>query len=485
MGDNLGHFVVLQEEIFEQMPTERLASFGDVYHVMLSAYTFSCKCACSYQEEEEYKELAEIIVRNELAEILNCDYQKGWHICANRLPRLPKVPTSGPTTRHPQRHSEAPAILSRLPTPCAIRQFRFSPWNTQFLPVRHPLTEARWAEVPERQCHFSLLAPRHTPSGSCSIQRPTQFKFVHFRLQPGRRAQLRPLKGGARGDAGEYWRVSCTGATPIAGRFTPGTFMNHIQEAFREPRFLVITDPRGDHQPLTEASYVNLPTIALCNTDSPLWYVDIAIPCNNKGAHSVGLMWWMLAREVLRVRGTIFCEQPWEVMSDLYFYRDPEEIEKEEQVAAEKAVTKEEFQGEWTALAPEFTAAQPEVAEWSEDFLTLIFHTVEQKCNRSNGIQVSVAKFAVTLEVSLLILKNFLRATFFTSTWVKDVVVKEAAEGRRIPILVQMRCYPHVWDTKAEAALAAGVEWLCVNGHPAMMTLTLESDRFEPLCFVA
>ncbi|XP_054585326.1 40S ribosomal protein SA-like [Eptesicus fuscus] len=160
--------------------------------------------------------------------------------------------------------------------------------------------------------------------------------------------------------------AAATGATPIARRFTPGTFTNQIQAAFREPRLLVVTDPRADHQPLTEASYVNLPTIALCNTDSPLRYVDIAIPCNNKGAHSVGLMWWMLAREVLRMRGTISREHPWEVMPDLYFYRDPEEIEKEEQAAAEKAVTKEEFQGEWTAPAPEFTAAQPEVADWSE-----------------------------------------------------------------------------------------------------------------------
>ena len=80
----------------------------------------------------------------------------------------------------------------------------------------------------------------------------------------------------------------------------------------------------------------------------------------------MGLMWWMLAREVLRMRGTISREHPWEVMPDLYFYRDPEEIDKEEQAAAEKAVTKEEFQGEWTAPAPEFTAAQPEVADWSE-----------------------------------------------------------------------------------------------------------------------
>jgi hypothetical protein len=37
-------------------------------------------------------------------------------------------------------------------------------------------------------------------------------------------------------------------------------------------------------------------------------------------------MWWMLSREVLRMRGTISREHPWEVMPDLYFYRDPEEV---------------------------------------------------------------------------------------------------------------------------------------------------------------
>ncbi|KAK2119928.1 hypothetical protein P7K49_001314 [Saguinus oedipus] len=160
--------------------------------------------------------------------------------------------------------------------------------------------------------------------------------------------------------------AAATEATPIAGCFTPGTFTNQIQAAFREPRLLVVTDTRADHQSLTEASYVNLPTIALCNTDSPLCYVDIAIPYNNKGAHLVGLMWWMITWEALHLCDTISCEHPWEVMPDLYFYRDPEEIEKEEQAAAEKAVTKEEFQVEWTAPAPEFTATQPEVADWSE-----------------------------------------------------------------------------------------------------------------------
>ncbi|KAJ8779381.1 hypothetical protein J1605_012670 [Eschrichtius robustus] len=58
----------------------------------------------------------------------------------------------------------------------------------------------------------------------------------------------------------------------------------------------------------------------------------------------------MLAREVLRMRGTISREHPWEVVPDLYFYRDPEEIEKAEQAAAEKAVTKEEFQGDMGSI---------------------------------------------------------------------------------------------------------------------------------------
>ncbi|KAH9365362.1 small ribosomal subunit protein uS2-like [Haemaphysalis longicornis] len=146
--------------------------------------------------------------------------------------------------------------------------------------------------------------------------------------------------------------ASFTGATPIAGRFTPGTFTNQIQAAFREPRLLVVCDPRADHQPVTEASYVNLPVIAFCNTDASLRYVDIAIPCNNKSQHSIGLLWWMLTREVLRMRGSILRDLPWEIMVDLFFYRDPEETEKEEQaqqVAPERAAVKD---------APEYSSEQ-------------------------------------------------------------------------------------------------------------------------------
>ena len=125
-----------------------------------------------------------------------------------------------------------------------------------------------------------------------------------------------------------------TGAQCIAGRFTPGTFTNQITKQFKEPRLLIVTDPRVDSQAIKEASYVNMPVISFCDSDSPLAYVDCAIPGNNKAKLSIGYLYWLLAREVLRLRGTIDRETDWDIPVDLFFYREPEELEKSEDVQA-------------------------------------------------------------------------------------------------------------------------------------------------------
>ncbi|CAG8500111.1 4617_t:CDS:2 [Ambispora gerdemannii] len=127
--------------------------------------------------------------------------------------------------------------------------------------------------------------------------------------------------------------ASYTHAQAISGRFTPGTFTNYNTRSFKEPRLIIVTDPRTDHQAIKEASYVNIPVIALADTDSPLRFVDVAIPTNNKAKHSIGLIYWFLAREVLRLRGTIPRDQSWDVMVDMFFYRDPEEAEKEAEIS--------------------------------------------------------------------------------------------------------------------------------------------------------
>nr|P46770.1 RecName: Full=Small ribosomal subunit protein uS2; AltName: Full=40S ribosomal protein SA; AltName: Full=Laminin-binding protein p40; Short=LBP/p40 [Echinococcus granulosus]AAB68315.1 laminin-binding protein [Echinococcus granulosus] len=112
-----------------------------------------------------------------------------------------------------------------------------------------------------------------------------------------------------------------TGTTSVPGRFTPGAFTNQIQSGFKEPRLLIVCDPKGDHQPVREGSAVNIPVIGFCNTDSPLQCVDIGIPCNND-KYSIALMLWMLAREVRRIWGLDPRSQPGDVIMDLFLMRE-------------------------------------------------------------------------------------------------------------------------------------------------------------------
>jgi len=125
--------------------------------------------------------------------------------------------------------------------------------------------------------------------------------------------------------------ASFTGAMPMAGKYIPGTFTNQITKKFCEPQILVCQSPVGESQAITEASYMNVPVIAFCNSDSHLRNVDVAIPCNTNGKEAIGTCWWMLCRQLLKFRGKIPAHLDWDVMPDLFFYRDLDEVQEEEQ----------------------------------------------------------------------------------------------------------------------------------------------------------
>jgi len=122
-----------------------------------------------------------------------------------------------------------------------------------------------------------------------------------------------------------------------AARWAPGVLTNHMTKQFQEPRLMIVVDTFADRKAIIEASYMNVPVIALVNANSSLQYVDVAIPGNNKSTSSISMIFWMLAREVRILNGQLMRDEDWEVPVDLFYYKDLSQPEN--QVVPEKVNT--------------------------------------------------------------------------------------------------------------------------------------------------
>ena len=101
------------------------------------------------------------------------------------------------------------------------------------------------------------------------------------------------------------------GARHIVGRFIPGTLTNPLLRTYIEPQIIFVTDPQADNQALSEAISSNMPVVGICDTNNNLCNVDLCIPANNKGRRSLALIYWLLAREVLKARG-VMDDETWQ-----------------------------------------------------------------------------------------------------------------------------------------------------------------------------
>jgi len=128
--------------------------------------------------------------------------------------------------------------------------------------------------------------------------------------------------------------TEAVGGKAVTGRFLPGTITNPNFPGYYEPEVLIVTDPAIDLQAIQEGVKMRTPIVALCDTSNETFSLDVIIPVNNKGRKSLSMVYWLLAREILKNRGTI---KEYEE-----FKYKPEDFESKEKERAE-----EEFQSDY------------------------------------------------------------------------------------------------------------------------------------------
>lgn len=93
------------------------------------------------------------------------------------------------------------------------------------------------------------------------------------------------------------------GGMAVTGRFIPGMLTNQNLANYIEPEVVFVTDPIGDAQVVKEAVQSGIPIVALCDTNNMTSFIDLVIPTNNKGRKALSMIYYLLTREMLRLKG--------------------------------------------------------------------------------------------------------------------------------------------------------------------------------------
>ncbi|NYZ60790.1 30S ribosomal protein S2 [Candidatus Micrarchaeota archaeon] len=139
-----------------------------------------------------------------------------------------------------------------------------------------------------------------------------------------------------------------TGVDIIKGRFIPGTMTNIKLPLFKEPKIMLVCDPKGEAEAVREASRMGIPIIALCDTDNNTGFIDWVVPTNNKGRKALALVFYLLTRELMMGQGKISGYDQFGYKLE-YFERF--EDERTEEIA--KTIEAEEAKPAETDLLPE------------------------------------------------------------------------------------------------------------------------------------
>ena len=95
------------------------------------------------------------------------------------------------------------------------------------------------------------------------------------------------------------------GARVFAGRYPPGILTNPRLDNYIEAKVMLAVDSGPDRNAVVDSMKMGIPIVAICDTNNQSNNIDLVVPSNNKGKKSLGLFFWILAREYLRNRGIL------------------------------------------------------------------------------------------------------------------------------------------------------------------------------------
>ena len=107
-----------------------------------------------------------------------------------------------------------------------------------------------------------------------------------------------------------------TGSKVFAGRYPPGILTNPNLENFMEVKVMLVTDSWPDRNAINDAIKIGIPVIALCDTNNQSNNIDLVVPCNNKGKKSLGLFFFVVAKEYLKARKIIKTDEEFKYTID-------------------------------------------------------------------------------------------------------------------------------------------------------------------------
>ncbi|MBT6956314.1 30S ribosomal protein S2, partial [archaeon] len=94
-----------------------------------------------------------------------------------------------------------------------------------------------------------------------------------------------------------------TGVRTYTKKYPSGVLTNTVLDDFIETKMVVICDPWLDKNALKDAKNIRIPVAAICDTNNHTADCDVVMIGNNKSNKSMGLFFWLMAREYMKAHG--------------------------------------------------------------------------------------------------------------------------------------------------------------------------------------